>query len=48
MADAAELFGAWRPISLDAMNERAALQRRADTKYAIDVEQLFEVRAAGR
>ena len=45
MPEAQELFGALRAISLDAMNERAALQRRIDQKYLVaidDVAQLLD------
>jgi hypothetical protein len=34
------LFSALSPVSLDALNERAALQRRTDNKYLVALEDL--------
>src|ERR671932_1676890 len=43
MRDVAELFGELRPISLDAMNERASLQRRTDNKYLVEIDHLARI-----
>ena len=40
MPEFAELFGGLRAVSLDDLNERAALQRRTDNKYLVPVEDL--------
>ena len=34
------VFGALRPVSLDELNDRAALQRRTDNKYLVALEDL--------
>ena len=38
MEEVERLFEALRPVSLDAMNERAALQRRTDNKYLVTLD----------
>ena len=40
---AAHLLEGFEPISLDEVDERAALQRRVDSKYLLTVEQLEEL-----
>lgn len=40
MAAIEDLFADLRPVSLDDLNERAALQRRIDNKYVVPVDEL--------
>lgn len=39
----AEIFGGFQPVSLQALDERASLQRRVDNKYRVPVERLAQV-----
>ena len=40
MSSAEDLFAGLRAVSLDEMNERAALQERKDNKYVIAIDEL--------
>jgi VTC domain len=40
VADVEDLFSGLRPVSLDEVNERAALQRRTDNKYLVPLDDL--------
>jgi len=40
--DVSELFGGLQPVSLDEMNERAALQSRKDNKYVVRLDELAD------
>lgn len=44
----AELFGGFQPVSLEALDERASLQRRIDNKYLVPLDCLARLCAALR
>jgi hypothetical protein len=43
-----EIFGGFQPVSLDALDERASLQRRVDIKYLVPLDRLAQVSDALR
>jgi hypothetical protein len=44
----AEIFGGFQPVSLEALDERASLQRRVDNKYLVPLDRLAQLSDALR